>query len=138
MAPSLTTSELILSGRAVLLCGKPFQALLSLLLTLLGWAPGVIHALFVVDNHYGEQRNERLIQAVERNLYFAAQGVFANPTRLAIALGGGWLASRATGDLTFVVHPAQSGAGRVRSDQRRDARRQRGVPCVRLSPDAGW
>ena len=54
---------------AVLLCGKPLQALLSLPLTLLGWAPGVIHALFVVNNHYAEQRNERLIQAVERNRF---------------------------------------------------------------------
>ena len=52
---------------AVLLCGKPFQALLSIPLTLLGWAPGVIHALFVVNNHYAERRNKRLIQAVERN-----------------------------------------------------------------------
>ena len=26
---------------AVLLCGKPFQAILSIPLTLLGWAPGV-------------------------------------------------------------------------------------------------
>ena len=57
----------VLPPLAVLLCGKPFQALLSLPLTLLGWAPGVIHALFVVNNHYAEQRNERLIQAVERN-----------------------------------------------------------------------
>ena len=52
---------------AVLLCGKPFQALLSIPLTLLGWAPGVIHALFVVQNHYADERSQRLIRAVERN-----------------------------------------------------------------------
>ena len=34
----------VLPPLAVLLCGKPLQALLSIPLTLLGWAPGVIHA----------------------------------------------------------------------------------------------
>jgi uncharacterized membrane protein YqaE (UPF0057 family) len=57
----------VLPPLAVLLCGKPFQALLSIPLTLLGWAPGVIHALFVVQNHYADQRSRRLIRAVERN-----------------------------------------------------------------------
>jgi uncharacterized membrane protein YqaE (UPF0057 family) len=56
----------VLPPLAVLLCGKPFQALLSIPLTLLGWAPGAIHALFVVSNHYADQRNRRLIRAVER------------------------------------------------------------------------
>jgi uncharacterized membrane protein YqaE (UPF0057 family) len=62
---------IILPPLAVLLCGKPFQALLSIPLTLLGWAPGVIHALFVVQNHYAEQRNKRLIRAVERRRFVA-------------------------------------------------------------------
>jgi uncharacterized membrane protein YqaE (UPF0057 family) len=59
----------VLPPVAVLLCGKPFQALLSIPLTLLGWAPGVIHALFVVNNHYAEERNRHLIRAVERNRF---------------------------------------------------------------------
>jgi uncharacterized membrane protein YqaE (UPF0057 family) len=59
----------VLPPLAVLLCGKFFQALLSVPLTLLGWAPGVIHALFVVNNHYAEKRNARLIKAVERNRF---------------------------------------------------------------------
>ena len=46
----------VLPPLAVLLCGKPFQALLSIPLTLLGWAPGVIHALFVVQNQYATCR----------------------------------------------------------------------------------
>jgi uncharacterized membrane protein YqaE (UPF0057 family) len=54
----------VLPPLAVLLCGKPFQALLSLPLTLLGWAPGVIHALFVVNNHYADQRAQRMIQVM--------------------------------------------------------------------------
>jgi uncharacterized membrane protein YqaE (UPF0057 family) len=57
----------VLPPVAVLLCGKPFQALLSIPLTLLGWVPGVLHALFVVNNHYADQRNERLIRAVGRH-----------------------------------------------------------------------
>jgi len=54
----------VLPPLAVFLCGKPFQALLSIPLTLLGWAPGVIHALFVVSNHYADQRSERVIRAM--------------------------------------------------------------------------
>ena len=57
------TSALVL---AVLLCGKPFQALLSVPLSLLGWAPGVVHALFVVTNHYEDQRSQRLLRVLER------------------------------------------------------------------------
>jgi uncharacterized membrane protein YqaE (UPF0057 family) len=61
----------VLPPLAVLFCGKPFQALLSIPLTLLGWAPGVIHALFVVSNHYADQRSDRMIHAMERNRRFA-------------------------------------------------------------------
>jgi uncharacterized membrane protein YqaE (UPF0057 family) len=61
----------VLPPLAVLLCGKPFQALLSIPLCLMGWAPGVIHALFVVSNHYADQRSQRLVRAVERNRSFA-------------------------------------------------------------------
>lgn len=61
----------VLPPLAVLLCGKPFQALLSIPLSLMGWAPGVIHALFVVSNHYADQRSQRLIHAVERNRAYA-------------------------------------------------------------------
>jgi uncharacterized membrane protein YqaE (UPF0057 family) len=56
---------------AVLLSGKPFQALLSIPLTLLVWIPGVLHALFVVNNHYADERNQRLIRAVEQQRGFA-------------------------------------------------------------------
>ena len=61
---------ILLPPLAVLLCGKPFQALLSIPLTLLGWIPGVIHALFVVNNHYADQRANRLERALERNARF--------------------------------------------------------------------
>jgi uncharacterized membrane protein YqaE (UPF0057 family) len=49
---------------AVLLAGKPFQAILNVILTIALWVPGVIHALFVVHNHYEDQRYDRLIKAM--------------------------------------------------------------------------
>lgn len=55
----------LLPPLAVLLAGKPLQALLSLVLTLLGWLPGVLHALFVVHNHYADQRQERLLRELK-------------------------------------------------------------------------
>ena len=61
----------VLPPLAVLLCGKPFQALLSIPLTLLGWVPGVLHALFVVNNHYADQRSQRLIRAMGHHRAFS-------------------------------------------------------------------
>ena len=56
----------VLPPLAVLLCGKPFQALLSFLfqLTIIGWLPATIHALFVVNNHYADQRARRMMAAM--------------------------------------------------------------------------
>jgi uncharacterized membrane protein YqaE (UPF0057 family) len=45
---------ILLPPLAVLLSGKPFQALLNIVLTVAFWVPGVIHALFVVHNHYAD------------------------------------------------------------------------------------
>lgn len=44
---------------AVLLCGKPILALLNLILTLLGYIPGVVHALLVVNDHKRDLRVAR-------------------------------------------------------------------------------
>jgi len=59
----------ILPPLAVFMCGKPFQALFSLLaqVTLIGWLPATLHALFVVNNHYADRRTERLIKATQRS-----------------------------------------------------------------------
>jgi uncharacterized membrane protein YqaE (UPF0057 family) len=54
---------------AVLLSGKPFQAILNLFLTLFFWVPGVIHAVAVVADHHADQRNERLIAAMGGHRY---------------------------------------------------------------------
>lgn len=51
---------ILLPPLAVLLCGKPFQAVLNIILTLLLWVPGMIHAILVVHNHYEDKRMSRL------------------------------------------------------------------------------
>jgi uncharacterized membrane protein YqaE (UPF0057 family) len=51
---------------AVFLCGKPFQGIISIFLTLLFWIPGVIHALFVVHNHLADKRTDRIVNAIKR------------------------------------------------------------------------
>jgi uncharacterized membrane protein YqaE (UPF0057 family) len=57
---------IILPPVAVLMCGKPLQAVLNLVLTLLFYFPGLIHALFVVNSHLADQRNEKAIKASEK------------------------------------------------------------------------
>ena len=56
---------ILLPPLAVLLCGKPFQAVINCVLTLLFWIPGVIHAIFVVNNHYADERTKRVVKAIE-------------------------------------------------------------------------
>ena len=56
---------ILLPPVAVLLCGKPVQALLNLFLTLLFWVPGAIHACLVVNSHLADQRAERIVKAVK-------------------------------------------------------------------------
>lgn len=57
---------IILPPVAVLLTGKPIQALLNLLLCILGWIPGVVHALVVVGSHKADKRNDKLIKAIQQ------------------------------------------------------------------------
>lgn len=55
---------ILLPPVAVLSCGKPFQALLNLLLTLCFWLPGVIHAVLVVNQFHEERNTQRIISAM--------------------------------------------------------------------------
>lgn len=59
---------LLLPPLAMLLCGKPFQAVVSLILqiTVIGWLPAAIWALFVVNNHYADRRANRMLDALAR------------------------------------------------------------------------
>lgn len=48
---------------AVLLCGKPIQALWNVLFTICFWVPGVIHAWSVVSDRNADRRMNRMIRA---------------------------------------------------------------------------
>ena len=58
---------IVLPPVAVLLKGKPVQALLNLVLTLCFWVPGVIHAILVVNNANADKRNDRLIKEIRKS-----------------------------------------------------------------------
>lgn len=50
---------IILPPLAVLLTGRPFQAILNFFLTLFLWVPGVIHAILVVNEHKADKRAQK-------------------------------------------------------------------------------
>ena len=52
---------------AVLLCGKPLQAFVNLLLTVCLWVPGVLHALFMVNSHLADRRTDRVIREMKQH-----------------------------------------------------------------------
>ena len=54
----------VLPPVAVLIAGKPFQALLNVLLCFLLVIPGIVHAIMVVHNHYADKRTNRIVDAV--------------------------------------------------------------------------
>lgn len=58
---------ILLPPVAVLLVGKPIQALLNLLLTLCFWFPGMIHAILVVNKSFADKRHHELVAAVKRS-----------------------------------------------------------------------
>lgn len=50
---------------AVLIAGKPIQALINLLLCFLVWIPGVIHAWGVVSDYKADKRMDRHTKALK-------------------------------------------------------------------------
>lgn len=56
---------ILLPPVAVFLCAKPIQGLLNIILTLMFWVPGIVHALFVVHSHLADNRNKELIKAIK-------------------------------------------------------------------------
>jgi uncharacterized membrane protein YqaE (UPF0057 family) len=59
---------IILPPPAVLLCGKPIQAMLNAIacLTIIGWIPGIIHVCLVASSHHADKRNDRLVREMRR------------------------------------------------------------------------
>lgn len=58
---------ILLPPLAVLLCGKPVQFFLNIILTLCFYVPGAIHAVLVVNSHLADQRTERLERAIRES-----------------------------------------------------------------------
>ena len=58
---------IVLPPVAVLFSGKPFQAFLNLLLCFLGYVPGVIHAILVVNDHKANKRMLKQTELIKRN-----------------------------------------------------------------------
>ncbi|HPQ51581.1 MAG TPA: YqaE/Pmp3 family membrane protein [Alphaproteobacteria bacterium] len=56
---------IILPPLAVLFCGKPIQFILNIFLTLLGWIPGAVHAILVVNSHLADKRTDRIVNAMK-------------------------------------------------------------------------
>ena len=57
---------ILLPPVAVLFSGKPFQAFLNLLLCLLGYIPGVIHDILVVNDHKANKRMLRQTELIKK------------------------------------------------------------------------
>lgn len=52
---------------AVLFVGRPFQALLNLLLTLFFYLPGLIHAVLVINDKKADRRAQKQTEAILRS-----------------------------------------------------------------------
>lgn len=57
---------ILLPPLAVLMAGKPMQALLNCLLTLFFWIPGVIHAFMVVNEYKADKRQDRMLKGMAK------------------------------------------------------------------------
>jgi uncharacterized membrane protein YqaE (UPF0057 family) len=55
---------ILLPPLAVLICGKPVQSILNLVLTIAFYVPGQIHAVLVVHNYYADRRTDRVIRSM--------------------------------------------------------------------------
>jgi uncharacterized membrane protein YqaE (UPF0057 family) len=52
---------------AILTTGRIGAFVLSLFLTLLGWIPGVIFAILIVNKHYGDKKHNEMLSAMKQN-----------------------------------------------------------------------
>ncbi len=57
---------LVLPPVAVLLSGKPIQAILNVILTFFFWFPGALHAILVVKDNKDDKRMERYIREMRK------------------------------------------------------------------------
>ena len=57
---------IVLPPLAVFSCGRPLAGLLNLVLTLIFWIPGVIHAVLVVHRFYADARHLAQMQMLKQ------------------------------------------------------------------------
>ena len=55
---------ILLPPVAVLICGKPIQAFINLILCLLLYIPGMVHAIMVVNEYKADKRAEKMGRAL--------------------------------------------------------------------------
>jgi uncharacterized membrane protein YqaE (UPF0057 family) len=58
---------ILLPPVAVLVTGRPIQAVLNLILTLIFWVPGAIHAILVVNEHKADKRMRKQAKLMRKN-----------------------------------------------------------------------
>ena len=58
---------ILLPPIAVLSCGKIVQFILNIILTLLFWLPGMIHALLVVNKYYADNRHKEIVDVMRNS-----------------------------------------------------------------------
>ncbi|WP_223700108.1 YqaE/Pmp3 family membrane protein [Sutcliffiella deserti] len=57
---------ILLPPVAVLFTGRPIQAVLNLILTLIFWIPGAVHAILVVNEHKADKRMKKQAKLMGR------------------------------------------------------------------------
>ncbi len=57
---------LLFPPAAVLTTGRIGAFILSFILTICLWIPGVIHAILVTNDYYADRRNRKLIRTIKR------------------------------------------------------------------------
>ena len=57
---------LLVPPLAVLMCNKPGEAILNVVLCFFFWIPGIIHALLVVNGYEADQRVKKLAIAMAK------------------------------------------------------------------------
>jgi|tagenome__1003787_1003787.scaffolds.fasta_scaffold16880694_1 uncharacterized membrane protein YqaE (UPF0057 family) len=57
---------ILLPPVAVLIAGKPIQALINLVLCFIVWIPGVIHAILVVNEYKADKRMEKQAKLIAK------------------------------------------------------------------------
>ena len=58
---------ILLPPIAVFVCGKPIQGIINIVLTLLFYVPGAIHAVLVVHSYYEDKRTSEIVKAIKES-----------------------------------------------------------------------